>query len=245
MGPQPGMVTPAEMARVAGSLCAAEGIMVTPGIVRFCEDAFVGRDRPSLVVLIHWQNISRSREQLGYTEGATALIRSVGEAAAAGADAVMTYLYIGFEDPALEARQIELNSLVNGECLRLGIVHLVESRAVRNERLPGGTFDPEILKLHTRMAAELGADLVKTKYSGSVESFQAVVEQCPVPLLVAGGPRMDSLPSALQVAEEAVAAGGAGLVFGRNIYQQADPAAALEAFRQIVHFGKRAREVVA
>lgn len=243
LGAQPGMVTRMQMAGMVEALRGAEGIVITPGMVRFCEESFVGRARPSLIILIHWDNINRRLDQAGYKQGTTALMKSVEESARAGADAVMTFLHIGFDDPEREARQIEMNASVNRACEDLGIVHLIESFTVRNEKLPDGRFDASLLKLHTRIAAELGADLVKTSYSGDPGAFREVVEQCPVPLLIRGGPRMDTFGDALRVAEEGIKAGAAGIVFGRNVFEQPDPERALDAFRQVVHLGRPAGQV--
>jgi DhnA family fructose-bisphosphate aldolase class Ia len=86
-----------------------------------------------------------------------------------------------------------------------------------------------------RIAFEHGADYVKTYYTGTPDGFRLVVDNCPVPVLIAGGPRMDSAQAALQVVYEAVQAGAAGVVFGRNIWQHTDPAAMIQALNQIVH----------
>jgi DhnA family fructose-bisphosphate aldolase class Ia len=80
---------------------------------------------------------------------------------------------------------------------------------------------------HVRLAAELGADVVKTKWTGS-DSFPTIVRDCPVPLLIAGGPRRETLDEALAEARAILASGARGLVWGRNVYQQDDPAGALE-----------------
>jgi len=79
--------------------------------------------------------------------------------------------------------------------------------------------DPKWLNLHTRMAAELGADVVKTDYSGDTASMRSVVEKCPIPILVLGGSRHASDKHALDVVREVAAAGAAGVFFGRNVFQ--------------------------
>jgi DhnA family fructose-bisphosphate aldolase class Ia len=88
----------------------------------------------------------------------------------------------------------------------------------------------------SRVAFEHGADLVKTYYSGNLAEFEAyVIKQCPAPVLIAGGPKMDTIEAALQIVAESVQAGGSGVVFGRNIWQSGNTAGMLAALRHIIH----------
>lgn len=226
-GPIPGMQSLEEMRRMVGMLADADGIMISPGLVDKLEDAFVGRNRPALILMLDWQNYSR-----GYADGVSAAMASLEEALAAGADAVMTYMWIGHEDPRQEREEVARNVAVCRTAERLGLPVMVESRAVSGETGPDGKYPVELLKLHTRMAAEIGADFIKTKYTGDPESFAEVVDSCPVPILIAGGPKSQN---AFEVAREAIAAGAAGLVYGRNIFQQPDPTATLQQYLALVH----------
>ena len=92
--------------------------------------------------------------------------------------------------------------------------------------------DARYLALACRVSAELGAHLVKTYYC---EGFDKVVEGCPVPIVVAGGPKLDSEKAALELAHDAIAAGARGIDMGRNIWQSEHPVAMLLALRAIVH----------
>lgn len=234
-GPLPGMANQEQMDRQARSLRGADAVIVPPGVVRFITPLFEGRDAPALMILVRWQNISRTKEQLGYALGSTAPLAALEKVAELGAAGVMDYLYLGYEDSQEEAREIEAVVRTGQECDRLGLVHLVESRAVREERNPDGSFRLDILKLHTRIAAEIGADLIKTKQPGTVEEVQELIETCPCPVLFAGGPLLADPEDAYRTAAAAIRGGAAGLVFGRNIFQQRDPATALARFSTIVH----------
>lgn len=92
--------------------------------------------------------------------------------------------------------------------------------------------DARYLALACRVSAELGAHLVKTYYC---EEFENVVEGCPVPIVVAGGPKLDSERAALELAHAAIAQGAHGIDMGRNIWQSDHPVAMLKALRAIVH----------
>jgi fructose-bisphosphate aldolase, class I len=226
LGPIAGTAAP-DIARLGPELATADGLLVSPSMLVGLRDVLARRDRPSLFALATWQSISRPRDLLGYVEGATAPLVTIDDAARMGADGVMTYLYVGFEDPRQEAAGVEEVGEVSRRCRELGLLHMVESRAVRDEFGPDGLARPELVAYHVRLAAELGADVVKTKWTGS-ESFPAIARDCPVPLLIAGGPRRETLDEALVEARAILASGARGLVWGRNVYQQDDPTGALE-----------------
>jgi putative autoinducer-2 (AI-2) aldolase len=91
--------------------------------------------------------------------------------------------------------------------------------------------DVRYLSLASRMAAELGARIVKTYYC---EGFEKVVDTCPVPVVIAGG-KKTSEKDALTMAYDAIQAGAAGVDMGRNIFQSSNPVAMIKAVRAVVH----------
>jgi fructose-bisphosphate aldolase/2-amino-3,7-dideoxy-D-threo-hept-6-ulosonate synthase len=93
-----------------------------------------------------------------------------------------------------------------------------------------------------RIAAELGADVVKLGYPGDPREFERLVDGCFVPVVVAGGAPGENGWPLLQTIEEAVRLGAAGACVGRNVYQHRDPAAMVRALRAVVHGGSPARE---
>jgi putative autoinducer-2 (AI-2) aldolase len=97
--------------------------------------------------------------------------------------------------------------------------------------------DARYLRLCCRIAAELGAHIVKTYYC---DDFETVVEGCPVPLVIAGGPKLDTVYDAFRIAHDAVSQGAIGVDMGRNIWQCEHPVAAIRAVRAIVHEGATA-----
>ncbi len=108
------------------------------------------------------------------------------------------------------------------------------------EVIPGGFDQPD---QHTpaniaavcRQAAEMGADYVKTLYTGDPESMCRVVEGATVPVVILGGERSSDEASLVQQVQAALESGVAGLAFGRNIWSQADPAAITRRLRSLVH----------
>ncbi len=243
MGPVEGMVTLEEMRQTARALRGAEGLMVSPGMVSHLEEVFIGPDAPALVVHLDWQNFSRGI--LPYPEGVSVALASIEQVLAAGASAVMTYMFVGHADPHDEQAEIARNAAISRECERLGLPLIIEPRSAREKAHPEDKTDTQVLAMYARIAAEVGADVVKCIYPGSRESMAEVVRGCPVPVLVAGGVRKETFREALEVAHESLLAGCGGIMFGRNIYQAEDPGRALEAFQQVVHEGMSPEEVLA
>ena len=92
--------------------------------------------------------------------------------------------------------------------------------------------DARYLALSCRIAAELGARFVKTYYC---DDFEKVVEGCPVPVLIAGGPKMDTEMDALQTTYDALQRGAVGVIMGRNIWQNDFATAMIKAVRAVIH----------
>jgi putative autoinducer-2 (AI-2) aldolase len=112
------------------------------------------------------------------------------------------------------------------ECERYGIPVLAVTAVGK-----GLGKDAKYLSLASRMAAELGAHIVKTYYC---KDFEKVVKTCPVPIVIAGGKKIPE-QEALQMAYEALQAGAIGVDMGRNVFQSSDPVGMIKAVNSIVH----------
>jgi fructose-bisphosphate aldolase/2-amino-3,7-dideoxy-D-threo-hept-6-ulosonate synthase len=113
-------------------------------------------------------------------------------------------------------------------CERLGIPLIVETLA-RGKGLTNPS-SAEWLKLHTRIAVELGADVLKTDYTGDAETMREVLQTCPAPILVLGGAQKPEAEF-MKIVKGSVAAGAAGLTFGRNVFQSSDVVGTLRKLR--------------
>ena len=98
-------------------------------------------------------------------------------------------------------------------------------------------FDVNVIKHAARVGDEMGADIVKVSYTGSTESFREVVRGCSVPVVIAGGPKMDSDIDILEMVKGSVDAGRAGASIGRNVFQHWNPTAMVMTIAAIVHEG--------
>jgi len=234
LGPIPGLSPPGERLKMFLE-GGADAVLFSPGMLRASAHLMSGR-RTGIIVRLDWTNMWRDPKLLGFEEGRSCAIGSVEDAVRWGADAVLTYLFIGSTDAASEAEEVRRNAEVNRACERFGLVHIVESMA-RGSRVER-TNSKELVALHTRMAGELGADLLKTDFLDQESDTAEVVATSLVPVLLAGGPKMTE-SSALGVVERSVRAGAAGIVFGRNVFQAADPVAFLREARRAVHGPQR------
>lgn len=249
MGPLSGMRSLDEMKRATMAMANVDGLMIAPGTVTQLEDAFIGKQRPAL--FIHFDYQSYVRKVLPYPVGATVELGTVESALTAGADAIMSYQYIGHEDPEIEKLEIQRNARIARECDRLGMVYMIEGLSARENTHPETKHDASVIALSARIAADLGADIVKIQPPATadspinLEAVAEIAETCPVPLLLAGGAKCATKEMAYEIAEQSMRAGARGLVFGRNIFEADDIDAEVNRYRQIVHGTAQPCEVAA
>ena len=103
---------------------------------------------------------------------------------------------------------------------------------------------PDVVAHAARAGAELGADIIKTNYTGDPDTFKSVVQGCPVPVVIAGGPKTETDMEFLQMIEGAIEAGARGVAIGRNVFQAEDPVKMTRAISAIVHQDKTAEEAI-
>jgi fructose-bisphosphate aldolase/2-amino-3,7-dideoxy-D-threo-hept-6-ulosonate synthase len=157
---------------------------------------------------------------------------SVEEALRIGADAVSVHINVGSNN---ESEMLEKLGSVADECDEYG-VPLLAMMYPRGAKI-SSEHDPEAVALVARLGAELGADIIKTNYTGDVETFRKVTAGCPVPVIIAGGPKAKTDADVLRMVCDAMTAGGVGVSIGRNVFQNEDPSAMTRALSAIVHRG--------
>jgi len=155
---------------------------------------------------------------------------TVQEAIRLGADAVSVHVNVGAQD---EDKMLTKLGKVADECDSYGMPLLAMMYArgpkIQNEHAADAVA-------HTaRLGAELGADIIKANYTGDTETFKLVIESCPVPVVIAGGPKCKTAQEILQTAWESIKAGSAGLSIGRNVFQHENPTLMVKALSAIVH----------
>lgn len=167
------------------------------------------------------------------------LVCTVEEAIKLGADAVSIHVNLGAES---EGEMLRHFGLVSERCLfwQMPLIAMVYTRGpkVKDE------FDVENVKLAARVGAELGADIVKVAYTGSAKTFTEVVRGCPIPVVIAGGPKMGSDEEIFRMVEGALEAGATGLSIGRNAFQHEHPDKIIRALGTMVHNGASVGEAM-
>jgi predicted phospho-2-dehydro-3-deoxyheptonate aldolase len=229
-GPIPGLIRLDEtINKVAEG--GANAIVEHSGMVRAGHRRY-GKD---IGLIIHLSGST----SLGPDPNHKVLVCSVERAIQLGADAVSIHINLGAED---EPEMLRDFGMVAEECYVWGMP-LLAMVYPRGKKVPSEK-DPNAVKMAARLAAELGADIVKVPYTGSVETFREVVEGAPIPVVIAGGSKQGE-EETLHMIEQVVRAGGAGLSMGRNAFQHENPEKFVRAACMIVHEGKTAQEALA
>jgi class I fructose-bisphosphate aldolase len=201
-----------------------QGVILHKGMVL----AHAGEIRLDQSLIVHLSAGTRH----GLPSYNKALVCSVPEALRLGADMVSMHINIGND---LEDRMLsDLGACVeDAHQLGLPILAMIYARGgqIVNEK------DPALVAHSIRIGAELGADVIKVPYSGHQQSFARAVAGCPAPVVIGGGPRNGDFKHFLRSVREVLDAGAAGVCIGRNIFQQDNPAKALEEVCNLVHGG--------
>ncbi|MBG0790376.1 MAG: class I fructose-bisphosphate aldolase family protein [Desulfovibrionaceae bacterium] len=161
------------------------------------------------------------------------LVTTVEEAIRLGADGVSVHVNLGDET---EGQMLSDFGMVAASAAEWGMPLLAMVYA-RGPKV-ADEYAPAAVAHCARVGAELGADVVKVNYPGDQESFARVVECAGVPVVIAGGAKLDSTRDFLDVVRASLDAGGSGLSVGRNVFQHRDPIRLVEVLNRIVHEGQ-------
>jgi len=227
-GPTRCLERPAETIKPLLTFC--DGIFVTRGVLRSCIDP--ANTKPIIL------RVSGATSMVGKDLANEGLTTSIEEIIRLNASAVGISVFVGseYEHQTL----MNLAKLVN-ECENYGIpVMAVTAVGKELEKR-----DARYLALSCRIAAELGARIVKTYWCK--EDFDKVVNCCPVPVVIAGGPKCETELEVLEFVYDGMQKGAIGINLGRNVWQSAHPVAMAKALRAIVHERanlKKAQEIL-
>lgn len=234
-----------------------EGLISGPGVRLSNLSVFfrsIGSSPPDGILLFagaltrHWSelgsvaaivNVTASTKRATHTH--KVLCTDVEAAVAAGADLIAVHVNITSQH---EWDMLKTLSTVvrKGETLGVPVLAIMYPRGEGKENNDFQALkkaEPDrysrLVAHCTRIGMELGADVVKTQYTGSQETFERVVDAArPVPVVIAGGP-LCSEADALSVVRGAIAAGARGVSFGRNVFERDDPAYMLQLLHSAVH----------
>lgn len=206
-----------------------DGVMMLPGLARIASDEV--KPNVGLMVKLTSKTNLRPKEdqllqsQLGFVEDAVKL----------GADAIAATVYWGSPAEDVMMRQFaEIASYAHD--LGFPVVQFAYPRGPYINERYGKKEDYRVVMYGARAAAESGADMIKTYWTGSRETFAKVVDAAAgVPVLLSGGAKTDNPVDFLKLVWDVIEAGGAGAVVGRNIFQRENPEPFIKALIRVVH----------
>ena len=213
--------------------CEKEGltcVLVNKGIIKTLPRAI------DIGLIVHLSGST----SIGPAPNRKVLMGTVEEALRLGADAVSVHINIGAKE---EPEMLYNLGMISDKCDEWNIP-LIAMMYPRGETIKN-QYDPEIVAHTARIGAEAGADIVKSVYTGEVNSFRKVVKSCPVPIVIAGGPKAKTDKDIVEMCFGAMEAGAKGVTFGRNIFQHRNPPAIIHALSNIILGGKSPKEVLA
>ncbi|MGE4520411.1 MAG: 2-amino-3,7-dideoxy-D-threo-hept-6-ulosonate synthase [Desulfobacteraceae bacterium] len=199
------------------------------------EDGLRG-EGPDIGLIVH---LSASTSMSVYPNAKT-IVCSVEEAIRLGADAVSVHVNLGNGE---EKNMLKDFGKITYEARSWGMP-VVAMMYPRGEKIKD-EYATDVVKHAARVGAEMGADIVKVSYTGSPESFREVVEGCFVPVVIAGGEKMDSDRDILEMVKGSLDAGGSGVSIGRNVFQHRSPEKLVRAFAALIHENSSVEEAMA
>jgi DhnA family fructose-bisphosphate aldolase class Ia len=228
-GPTMGMIN---LTETAGKVAACvDGILLSPAMLPYCQDAFNYKGAPLAVVRLNWSTTYCF--QWHYKQGATVPAFTAREALRWGGEVALVSLTLETGSEANDAHNVEIFRQICREAQELGMPVVGEYFPPEAETLAPDALQEKIYR-GTRIIAELGADLIKTLYT---RDFRSVTASSPVPVLGLGAAKLPTQRAALQLAADEVAAGAGGVVFGRNALQVPNPRAFQQALCDVVKRG--------
>lgn len=227
VGPIPGL---GDIATTVSHLARgeADAILVHAGIAKAVDTNHMG-------LILHLSGATRLTGDPNWKTQ----VSTVREAVRLGADAVSVHINVGSQH---EQDMLDRYARTREECDDYGIPTLAMMYP-RGPSIPN-EHAYEVVSHAARLGFELGADIVKTNYTGDAQSFQDVVRSVRVPVVVAGGPKANNDGEVLRMVSDAMRAGAAGVSIGRNIFQHRDPANMTKALVNIVHRNSTVEEAL-
>jgi DhnA family fructose-bisphosphate aldolase class Ia len=210
----------------------ADGILLAPGMVKHCADHFCDKQGPTLIVRLNWS--ASYAFQWEYNDGITVPVITPQEALTIGVDIGLASCLFKTKDENTDALNAEQFAKLLTAKRHVGLPLVGEYYPVHANKLTKEQLHNQVA-VACRVMAEMGADAVKTFYTG--KRFSEITKDLPIPVLVLGADKMEKEADALQLAYDAVNDGARGVFFGRNVTQAKNPTMFLKALKACVKEG--------
>jgi DhnA family fructose-bisphosphate aldolase class Ia len=230
-GPMPGIESP-ERALERASRAGVDAVLLTRGAL---EAGWASLEPRVGVILRLTGGFTLLTDPQNFEER---ILGSAEDALFLAADAVAATVKFGHPR---EGDFMAQAGLLAAGCARWNLPLMIEVM-VRGERAKA-MGETEALALACRSAAELGADLVKAPFPGSVQAMERVSKGCPVPILVLGGEKDPDPGNLIHLVDQALAGGAAGVCMGRNLFGSPNPVALIGLLRELIHAAGDAEEL--
>lgn len=199
--------------------CQVDALLLHSGLIKVAASVLAGH-KPFLVKLTTATIASKDKTN-------RFLVDSVEHALSLGASGVALNLFVGSE---YEREMFAQFACSVETCDQLGLPVLAMIHP-----MPQDQFNPAKLAYACRVGAELGADLVKTDFPGSVKDFREVINSCPVPVLVEESPLSEDEAGTIKTVRRALKAGGSGFMFGHRVWGHQDIHAICARLNHLTH----------
>jgi DhnA family fructose-bisphosphate aldolase class Ia len=235
-GPLDGLI---DLPTVIIKLKQADGVLLSAGMATHCADFFAHRGAPAMILRLNWATNYMAPWQYEHSHSVH-LLNTI-DAMRLGADIVLGSVTLKTPDQAEDAHNVELFAKYVQQKELAGVPIICEVYPIGGDHAKPEDLQEQVA-IGCRMAAELGADMIKTFYTG--HGFAKIALATPIPILALGALKKPSEKDALLAAAEAIEHGARGIVFGRNVVQASNPERLLEGLKEVVKNGK-APDVVA
>ncbi|MBW2022848.1 MAG: 3-hydroxy-5-phosphonooxypentane-2,4-dione thiolase [Deltaproteobacteria bacterium] len=205
----------------------ADGLFVTRGVLRSC----VSPDTSTPIIL----RVSGGTSVVGSDLANEVITTSIEEIIRLNVAAVGLSIFVGSD---YEKQTLENLSILINECEDYGIPVMAVTAVGKELEKRTARY----LALSCRIAAELGAKIVKTYYCA--DGFEKVVDGCPVPVVIAGGPKCESELEVFEFVYDGMQKGAIGVNLGRNVWQNPHPVAMMRALNGIIHDGLNPKQAL-
>jgi predicted phospho-2-dehydro-3-deoxyheptonate aldolase len=204
------------------SKCNVDGIILHKGMITSCEKAI---EKSNIPLIMHLSASTRLSADADYK----ICVGTVEQAVSLGCDAVSVQINIGDEH---DDEMLRSAAMVSEDCYKYGMPLLAMMYAKTQD--PNDSKSVDTIKHLVRIAAEIGADIIKVSYANDYTRFHEVVESVNVPVIIAGGEKYNDAEF-LKSIEQAMKSGIRGISAGRNIFQSDNMYDLLYDIDEIVH----------
>jgi len=249
LGVQPGLEDPVQSLKNFASL-QPDAILMNFGILKLTRDYLSELDdRPGIILEVDfnetWEDWKKPIDREGIIGHCK--ITDMENAAKYGADAVKVLFPLGL-DPETQLDHMRHTAEIVNEAERYEMPVMLEPVTMGSYISEERKNDPAIIADGSRIALELGADILKAPYLGEEhhEEFRALCQNSHVPVVMLGGPKRGGVKGILETAERGVEAGARGPIFGRNVWQRPEEEMrkVVKSLQDIVHEGAETEEVM-